>query len=292
MRENRPVCAVIVTYNIGTSIRECVDSVRDQVDEIIFVDNASDSVTQVELERLSHEPSTTVIFNSQNNGIATAINQGVKIGLSMGYDWFLTLDHDSQGTAGMVNRLLQTWNTLEAQGFNVGIVAANPFDRNSQKYYNNYRPEHRSAAIEVPTVLSSGSLINKKAFQVAGFFNEQLFLYYVDDDFCLRLRHKGLRVYLCPSAVLLHREGNKAWRRFLGKNVLYDNYGCEARYYIARNAVYILRELWKCGERRCFWQVASRLVTDTAKVLLFDEKPFQKFPFILKGIRDGVLGKY
>ncbi len=40
-------------------------------------------------------------------------------------------------------------------------------------------------------------------------FNEDLFIYFVDIDFCRRLGGAGYGVYVCPEAVLLHREGTK-----------------------------------------------------------------------------------
>lgn len=287
------VCAVIVTYNTGFEIHACVNSIRNQVSEVVIVDNGSDPETRLELEKLSHRSLATVFLNAQNKGIACALNQGVRYGLERGYRWFLTLDDDSEATPGMVAKLLDGWRAAEARGAKVGIVAANAFDKRSHTYYlRGYQSRETEAVVEVPMVISSGSLIGKTAFEIVGFQNEELFLYYVDDDFCVRLRRAGLEVFLCPSAILLHQQANRVWRNFLGWKVVYNNYGKEACYYISRNACYMLRKLWEYKERRYFYRVATKLAKDTVKVGLYDEQPIQKLSFVIRGIRDGIRGRY
>ena len=287
------VCAVIVTYNIGFEIHTCVNSIRNQVSEVVIVDNGSGPETRLELEKLSNRSLATVFLNAQNKGIGCALNQGVRYGLERGYRWFLTLDHDSEATPGMVAKLLNGWRAAEARGAKVGIVAANPFDKRSHTYYlGGYQSRETDVVVELPNVMSSGSLIGKTAFEIVGFQNEELFLYYVDDDFCVRLRRAGLGVFLCPSAILLHQEAHRAWRNFLGRKVVYNNYGKEACYYISRNACYMLRKLWEYKERRYFYRVATRLAKDAVKVVLYDEQPIQKLSFTIRGIRDGIRGRY
>ncbi|MGB7591895.1 MAG: glycosyltransferase [Terriglobia bacterium] len=287
------VCAVIVSYNIGFEIHACVNSIRNQVSEVVIVDNGSDPETRLELEKLSNRSLATVFLNEQNKGIACALNQGFRYGLERGYRWFLTLDHDSEATPGMVAKLLDGWRAAEARGAKVGIVAANTFDKRSHTYYlGGYQSRETEVVVEVPTVISSGSLIGKTTFEIVGFQNEELFLYYVDDDFCLRLRRAGLEVFLCPSAILLHQEGNRVSRNFLGRKVLYNNYGKEACYYISRNACYMLRKLWEYKELRYFYRIATRLAKDAVKVVLYDEQPIQKLSFTIRGIRDGIRGRY
>ena len=287
------VCAVIVTYNTGFEIHACVNSIRNQVSEVVIVDNGSDPETRLELEKLSNRSLATVFLNPQNKGIGCALNQGVRYGLERGYRWFLTLDDDSEATPGMVAKLLDGWRAAEARGAKVGIVAANPFDKKSHTYFlGGYQSKDTEMVVEVTNVISSGSLIGKTTFEIVGFQNEELFLYYVDDDFCLRLRRAGLEVFLCPSATLLHQEGNRVSRNYLGRKVLYNNYGKEACYYIARNACYMLRKLWKYKEGRYFYRVATRLAKDAVKVVLYDEQPIQKLSFTIRGIRDGIRGRY
>ena len=104
------------------------------------------------------------------------------------------------------------------------------------------------------------------------------------------MRKAGWRLFLCPDAVLLHREGAQEARRFLARRVRYDHYGNAARYYLTRNALYMLRKhaLGFDSYRR----VMRRLVVDTLKVLLYDQERFAKLRFSLRGLVDGLRGRY
>jgi rhamnosyltransferase len=286
------VCAVIVTHNIGEAIHKCVDSVRDQVGHIVAIDNGSDEPTRRELDKLSSTNSVTIILNERNEGTARALNQGVQWALGKGFQWVLTLDHDSKATPGMVDKLLHAHETLCQQGYrDVGIIGANPFDENGHVYLEGYRPgETDRKPIEREYLISSGSMIAGRVFDRVGLFDETFFIYYVDDDFCVRLRRSGFRLFLCAEAVLLHREGRKETKRFFWRRVLYDNYGKCARYYITRNAIYLMKK-HDLGFNYSYLLV-RRLVTDHIKLLLYDKELFPKLRFSLNGLADGLRGRF
>jgi rhamnosyltransferase len=286
------VCAVIVTHNIGEPILRCFSSIHHQVGRVVLVDNGSEEPTRRELDKLASQDSVTVILNERNEGIAHAFNQGVKWALDKGYGWVLMLDHDSTATPGMVELLIRAGEVLRQQGQgDVGIIGANPFDENGHVYLKGHRPgDTGGKPIEIGHLISSGSMIAGRVFDKVGLFDEALFLYYVDDDFCWRLRKAGFRLFLCPEAVLLHREGGKETRSFLGRRVFYDHYGHSACYYLTRNAIYMMRK-HALGFASSRWLV-RRLVVDTIKVILYDPERFSKLRFSLNGLADALRGKF
>ena len=288
------VCAVIVTYNIGEAIHKCFDSIRGQVSHIIIVDNGSDDRTRRELRKFASVGGAELILNDSNEGIARALNQGVQRALSKGFQWFLTIDHDSEATAGLVDRLVEAYAALERRGFRkVGIVTANPFDRNGQIFLEGYPPrENDERLIELERCNSSGCLIRRQTLDSVGFFDEKLFVYYVDEDFCFRLRQKGLKIFLCPPAVLMHSEGQKTRQRLLGRTVMYDNYSSEARYYIARNAVHMFKRNWACRQWRELYLLLRRFTHDLLLVLGCDCARFRKARSMFRGVWEGIRGKY
>jgi len=288
------VCAVIVTYNIGEAIHRCFDSIRGQVAHIIIVDNGSDDRTRRELGKLASAGGAELILNDKNEGIARALNQGVQWALSKGFQWFLTLDHDSEATSGLVDRLVEAYTALERRGFHkVGLVTANPFDRNGQIFLEGYPPrENDDRLIELKRCNSSGCLIRHQIFDSVGFFDEKLFVYYVDEDFCFRLRQNGLKIFLCPTAVLIHSEGQKTRQRLLGRTIIYDNYGSEARYYIARNAVHMFKRYWAQRQWRELYLLLRRFAHDLLFVLGCDRAGFRKARFMFRGVWEGIRGKY
>jgi rhamnosyltransferase len=144
--------------------------------------------------------------------------------------------------------------------------------------------------VEVESLISSGSLIRCDVFNKVGFFDEALFMYYVDDDFCLRLRRAGFKLFLCPGVILLHSEGSKQRRRFLWRKVLYDGYGKQARYYLTRNTLYILRKHHPGAHFCC--AVVQRLLKDYVKVILYGEAPVSQILFGLRGLIDALRNRY
>ena len=284
------ICAVIVTYNIGEAIHRCFDSIQSQVGHVLIVDNGSGESTRRELNQLAASDSVTLILNERNEGLAHAFNQAVQWAQGKGFQWILTLDHDSEATPGMVDKLVEAYTTLEQQGIqNVGVVGANPFDQNIQ-LFRQYRPRQDGGMpLNDEDPISSGSLIPLRVFEIIGPFNEDLFIYYVDVDFCMRLVRGGFGAYVCPEAVLLHREGSRKRHRFLWRHAYYEHYGKFARYYLTRNAIYMMKRHSLSFSDIC-WMVHLSC-KDHAKILLFDRERFSILWFSLRGLIDGFRGK-
>jgi len=102
----RNICAIIVTYRIGRALLKCFESVAKQVDKVVVVDNGCDDETVSVLKNLQRaQPEVKVFYNKENLGIAAALNMAVRYAISAGYNFILTLDHDSEATPQMVEKL-------------------------------------------------------------------------------------------------------------------------------------------------------------------------------------------
>jgi rhamnosyltransferase len=284
------ICTVIVTFNIGNAIHRCVDSIQSQVGHVLIVDNGSDERTREELKQLATSASITLILNERNEGVARAYNQAVRWAQPRGFQWILTLDHDSEATPGMIDKLMRGFGALESVGIrNAAIVAANPYDLNIEVYSYSAPRENGGLPLYCPEVISSGSLIWLRVFDIVGSFNENLFVYFVDFEFTRRLFRAGYGAYICPEAVLLHKEGSSRRHRFLGKDTYYDHYGKAARYYISRNTIYLMKK--RNLSHTDFRVLLGRLWTDHVNIILFDRERLPILWFSLKGLAHGLLGK-
>ena len=284
------ICAAVVSYNIGEAIHRCFDAIQSQVGHVLIIDNGSGETTRRELDKLAASDSVTLILNQRNEGVGHAYNQAVRWARDKGFEWILTLDHDSEATPGMIDELIRGYAALENAGISdVGIMAASIFDLNIQQYLYYEPREHGGLPLPQSEVFSSGSLIWIGVFDLTGPFNEDLFMYFVDVEFCRRIGCAGYGVYMCPEAVLLHKEGSKKWHRFLWIDACYDHYGKEARYYISRNTIHFLKKLRPCFHD--FKGLTRRLCRDHVNILLFDEDRFPVLWFSLRGLVDGIRGK-
>jgi len=288
------VCAIIVTYNAGKKLLACLRSIKHQVEEVVFVDNGSDEETVSLLNDIgSTYDGVKIFYNPENLGIAAALNIGVRYCLSRGYKWILTLDHDSEATPDLVEKLVGAYEELRKRGTeNIAIVAANLFDTNIRSFMTRQEWFKGDDVRQGNRALTSGSLFNAAVFEQVGFFNDDLFIYYVDDDFCLRCTSKGWGIYKCRSAVLLHQEGVKEVREFLWKKFIYRNYDSSARYYISRNAVHMAKSYLRHGRYYNCWKIAERLSSQAVRIVLFGKNRGILLRFMLKGLFDGIMGKY
>ncbi len=294
------VCAIIVTYNIGRPVLRCFDSIKEQVEEVVVVDNGSDSETVSILGDIEKDNSNVKVFyNGLNLGIAAAFNIGVRYAIEKKYKYVLLLDHDSEATPGMVDKLLEGYRLLGEKGIgDIAIVAANTFDKNSQSYITNQKLFNSGREIEETNYaistgsISAGSLVNMDVFERVGMFNEALFAYYVDNDFCLRCRLNKWKIFICRDALLLHEEGRKEIRKFFGKEFVFRNYDFRASYYISRNGIYMLKSYFKCYRFGTCLEIIERQFSDIIMVLLFDKNKSKVIHFMLKGILDGIRNQY
>ena len=138
--------------------------------------------------------------------------------------------------------------------------------------------------------ITSGSLFPIEAFERCGLFQEDLFIYCVDDDYSLRLRKKGFFIGVSTKAILLHQSGTPTTKKFLGKTLTTKHYRPEVRYYYARNKVWILRH-YASSFPRIIVPTLREFVTIPVKILLMEDAPWKKISLFLCGLRDGLTGR-
>ncbi len=244
------VCCVIVTYRTGEIVRSVLESILPQVGHAVVVDNGSDPDTVRPLLDLaaSLPGKLTVRRNERNAGLAAALNDGIRTAFGLGYEWILTLDHDSVAAPGMVEGLLSTWR--EVSDRNPGIVAPAHVDRESGRKYRYVtfgRFLFRSGSpgggpLRASFSMSSGSLARREVFEKVGMFREDFFVYGIDKEFCRRVVRAGYSIFISDRAVLHHQEGVGEEIRFLSLVYRSPGWGAQSLYYVFRNNSYDLRD--------------------------------------------------
>ena len=144
--------------------------------------------------------------------------------------------------------------------------------------------------LEVTYVITSGSLFSPRAFEVAGYFNEGLFIDYVDIEYCLRLRTLGYQVIEVPSAQMLHHMGRLEERFLLGEKIHPTHHPPLRRYYQFRNSLLLHRQYRKSQRP---WRRRNRviLLKILILILLYERQRRRSFFQIMKGVFHGLAGK-
>jgi GT2 family glycosyltransferase len=193
---------VIVTYNSA----HCIDSLRTslcKVEQVIFVDNASDDDTTKKIELWF--PQATLIRQSKNNGFGSANNVALRL---VNTKYSLLLNPDCVFEQHSIDRLLETAERFS----NAAIIAPHLLNRDGSIEVS-YRWPHkkwRSRGPKIDGLCSTGfvcgaaMLFNMDVMREIGFFDETFFLYYEDEDLCQRVFDQHKQIIVDPSAEITH----------------------------------------------------------------------------------------
>ena len=197
------VTLVVVTYNSAHCL-PLLAPLLSVCSNVIISDNGSDDDSATQAQSLW--PQAKVLAHGRNLGFGAANNRALA---QVNTPFALLLNPDCEMTPAALQELLSA-----AEIFNDAAVLAPQLMASDVKAEINYRwPsaywESRGAAAEGPLcvgfVCGAVMLFRMERMAQTGFFDEQFFLYYEDDDLCLRLFQARLPMVLCPQVKVLHR---------------------------------------------------------------------------------------
>lgn len=218
------VDAIIVNYNSGKYLADCVKSIKDGVSNVIVVDNAS---TDDSLENIFN---CNIIMNKENKGFAGGVNAGIKASKS---DYFLILNPDTRISPANIKILTDFLDN----NINTAIVGPKIFDEHDKLTPNGrvfpsitreilfntklYKLNKRSfnlkyewgrsdfnKSTEVDEVIGACFQVSRKAIDEVGLMDEQFFLYYEETDWCMRFKNAGWKVWYLADAEAKHIGGH------------------------------------------------------------------------------------
>ncbi len=217
--------AILVNYNDARHLEACLGALTVELAgksaEIIVVDNASTDGSRTILS--SRFPAVKTIANAANEGFARANNRGVRE--SRG-EVLLFLNTDTVIQAGALSRLLETLASAPEIGacgpalirgdgrFQVSFgrpvsffgqlvqkSLLNPYYARALKH-SKTRKSRRTAWLSAACLL-----FRRRAFEQAGGFDENFFIYFEDIDLCRRTVKAGWRLVFDPAARVFHEGG-------------------------------------------------------------------------------------
>ena len=289
---------LVITYNPAPEFFQNLGILCKQLDRVIVVDNGSmpDIHSLLEREALEQNTSLVVLFNNSNLGVAAALNQGFRWAIEQGYKQIIAFDQDSLPAVGMVQELMEVYETHPDRE-NIAIVVPrveNPaagIDTRFLKARGRYFFERASCTgnriDDVSIVITSGSLNDLSVYKKIGPFWDDLFVDYVDTEYCLRALDRGYKIAVACKARLQHRLGNQQMNQF-GPLTLRPTHHSPIRwYYISRNRVYVWRNY---SFKFPHWALYDLIVANYAllKMLLLEEQKGSKILALFLGTYDGI----
>ncbi len=285
MQWNPKIAGVVVLYRPDIDVIDNIKSYLDDVAILYVVDNSETPDKEI-VGSISELDNIVYLPNNGNIGIASALNRAAEIALEKGYNYILTMDQDSSATPGMIKKLLEFANGTTKD--DIGIIS--PLHALDQD-------EHLSNQHlfdDVKFVMTSGNLLNLKAYSTVGRFADKLFIDGVDYDYCLRLAQAGYKIYQVNNAVLHHKLGRFSTFKILYKTLTTSNHSPLRRYYNTRNRFYIWNTYGDFAEE--FVNQDKRNFRGELRNILFGETGrVAKFGMMIRGYLDyrkNKFGKY
>ncbi|HGM5604848.1 TPA: glycosyltransferase family 2 protein [Serratia marcescens] len=290
---NRKIIAITVSYNpnIPSLKRQIKVLLASQV-AVVVVDNNSTNSEQLAIALAEFSGQLTLMCLAENEGIAAAQNRGIRMAKEQGFDYVLLMDQDSLPADNMVEEL------LTAAKHKNGLAAVGPcfIDADQSVRARFIRVEgiriiKMSSSscdniVEVDHLIASGSLIPVAVFERGGLMDESLFIDYVDIEWALRARAKGLLSYGVFSAQMHHSLGDGRIE-FAGRHIAIHS--PLRHYYLVRNAIL----LYKKDYIPLNWKLVDtyKLVLKLTFLLLFSGQRLQNLKAIVQGGIHGITSK-
>ena len=283
----KKIYALIVTYNFDEiKIIKLVNFLEDKVEKTIICNNSEN----IKFSNLKSNKNLKINELMFNYGLPYAQNIGINQAFNDGAEFVLLLDQDSWPEDNLVSELLDSYNYLSSR-YNVGIIGSKYYDKNSKylshkKFYDKGKLVN-SKYLEVSEVISSGSLLPRNTYYACGKLEEQLFIDFVDFEYCWRIRKKNeSKIFLITTAKIYHEIG-QGTKKILGLKVVLTK--PIRYYYYIRNLIVLLKRnyvplSWKI---RNFLKIFFLIFV----VPLFFQNRLSYLRKISKGIHHGIIEK-
>jgi len=221
------VGVVIVNYNAGNHLVDCVASVRAEgISDLVVVDNGS---TDGSADALLAADPEVKLLHLDNPGLGAAVNRGTH---ELRTDVVFCLNPDAivhpgaiktlttalesdDGVAMVGPRLLNVDGSIypSARSFpqlshaigHAVMSLMKPNNRWTRRYKR--LDENYEVAHEVDWVSGAAMFVRRSAFDEVNGFDPAYFLYMEDVDLCWRLHNAGWSVVYEPAAIVTHVQG-------------------------------------------------------------------------------------
>lgn len=221
------IAALFVVYH--PDIRQLVTNVAAVIDSVEYVlvwRNSDENFSE-----LTCREKVILLGDGENRFIAYPLNQALQWCSSHGCDFLLTMDQDSTWSDFAGFRKSVKLNRDD----NIAIYAPSVNKCGIKKYGGGKLADYQ----QVDFVISSGSLINVSIAQKVGGFNSRYKIYWVDSEFCYKVRANGYKIMQFSQFSLAHHLGNPTKILF---GFFTSNYSPQIYYFIFRNMLWEHRQ--------------------------------------------------
>ncbi|GAB4036919.1 glycosyltransferase [Spirosoma jeollabukense] len=271
------VSGSVVLYNSDIQALENIHTYLTQVDHLFIIDNSDIENYQL-IQYINLLSNVTYLFNGCNMGIAYALNKAAALAINAGYKFLLTMDDDTSLPEGAIDIMLEYVNRHGTE--RIGIITG-------QSVLHLVGDTVKS----VSHTITSGNLLNLSAYRDCGPFMNELFIDFVDHEYCFRLTEKKYIIYEINYIYLKHRLGEKKYLKFLKFElpIMWVSHNPLRIYYKTRNCIFVLKKYGfiKLSLKLFFYK---DILKDLLKIIFLENNKINRVSFFIKALVDGFNG--
>ena len=214
---------IIVSFMSDHIIHDCIKSLPNDV-KILVVENSNNKIFKESIEK--KYKNITCILSKQNLGMGVANNLGLR---NIKTDYALILNPDAILENNSLTKLIKASEEID----NFGILSPVSKDKKFPNYktkQHNFNHDNFKSPFKVESVDGFAMLLNVKklnsieTFKNFKFFDENIFLYLENDDFCKRLIDNNENIYIVPDSKINHIGGSSVEKKYSSQIELSRNW--------------------------------------------------------------------
>jgi len=204
------ITVLTVTHNSASVIETFLKNINKQFNLVVVDNNSSDKTKTILKQNI--RPYKTLIFNKIGLGFGSGANVGLR---EIKTKFILLLNPDTVISDNQIEKLYNAANKYT----NAALLAPLHVNENGNKHIpsrnfffskvkkHNLNLENLCGDCSVEHLSGAILLINKKHIDKIGNFDEKFFLYFEDDDLCIRSKNAGYENVLVHDVIVKHSGG-------------------------------------------------------------------------------------
>ena len=187
-----------VSYYSKTTIQKLLKKINKNIN-VLIVGNAQEKNLKEELEKKFKN--VKVIISKKNLGQTGGINIGLR---NIKTKYSLYMDSDINFKSNTIDLFLKYAHKVK----DFVILAPQHEKSRYQKSFISKKKSEHLDLIRMKLVHGHFLFFNMQNVKKVGFYDQNIFLYYDETDFCLRAYRKGQKIYIIPKIQVYHKGGS------------------------------------------------------------------------------------
>lgn len=261
---------------------------------VIVIDNGSSNVGILRQTLTDISADISLIEWPENKGLATALNEGLRLARDRGCGGAFLFDQDSRIDSNFCDAMQQAFQKAVAVSPQP-VAAIGPRLQDPEtgrqtpfRKFGWWRRSNRQVSVAADLysadfLITSGTLLSLSVLDETGFMKDDYFIDNIDLEWCFRARAYGYALYGTDAAFLFHRIGEPSGNPLVKAGILVKHSPLRS-YYSTRNRVH----LWRQDYAPLDWKLRDmfRFVLKSAWLIVFSGQGRDYWREIRRGLKD------